>query len=261
MDSSCLIAGNCFYRVIDDTKGDRMQLCKQPKLPIKHIRLREKLSMFSEDEISNRELLAILLRTGDNSRKLNALMLAEDLLEKYSGLSGIAFATVKELAKEKGIGLAKACQIKAATALGKRTLDTDLQEQVIRNSNDAFKCVRSIFSQKNQESFVVLHLNSNNCVTGRYVVSTGTLDYCPCHPREIFSQAIRNQVAAVIIAHNHPSNSLRASKEDITATDKLCSAGKLLGINVLDHIIVANSGYFSFADNFMLQEQKKVYSN
>ena len=240
-----------------------MQISNQPNqsnLTTKHKKLREKLSMFCEDEMNDREVLAILLRTGDNNRNMNILMLADELLEKYSGLNGIVLATVQELAKEKGIGISKACQIKAATILAKRTLDIDLKGQVINNSKDAFKCVRIIFSQKKQECFVVLHLNTNNHVTGRYMVSTGTLNYCPCHPREIFSLAIKNQAASIILAHNHPSNTLKASLEDIVNTDKLYSAGKLLGINVLDHLIVSNSSYFSFADNSMLLEQKKVYS-
>ena len=221
------------------------------KLPL-NMRPREKMIMQGEETLSNRELLAIILRTGHKGGKLNALNLADNLLERFSGLSGLSNASFCELMKEKGIGNAKACQIRASIEMAKRILDIDYYEIAIKNSNDAYKCFRSILWEKEKECFAVLHLDTRHRVKGRYIVSTGTLDFCLCHPREIFSRAVKNNISAIIVAHNHPSGSLKPSKEDINSTNKLKQAGEIIGINILDHLIISNSGYFSFADKHLI---------
>ena len=190
------------------------------------------------------ELLAIILRTGVKGDSV--LMTSQKLLSEFGNLQNIAQASVAEMCQVRGIGKAKAIQIKAALELGKRVEDPDYKPgKPVQTPEEAVKSVQSKLSGKKKEHFYILCLNTRNRVNDTRQVSIGNLDSSIVHPREVFKDAISSLAAAVIFVHNHPSGDLEPSADDINLTKRLIEAGELLGIPVLDHIIVGNKGYTS----------------
>jgi DNA repair protein RadC len=190
------------------------------------------------------ELLAIILRTGAQGDSV--LMTAQKLLSEFGNLQNIAQASVAEMCRVRGIGKAKAIQIKAAIELGRRVDDPDYQPgKPVQTPEEAVKSVQSKLKGKKKEYFYILCLNTRNRVNDTRQVSIGNLDSSIVHPREVFKDAISSLAASVIFVHNHPSGDLEPSAEDINLTKRLVEAGELLGIPVLDHIIVGNKGYTS----------------
>jgi DNA repair protein RadC len=190
------------------------------------------------------ELLAIILRTGVKGDSV--LMTSQKLLSEFGNLQNIAQASVAEMCQVRGIGKAKAIQIKAALELGKRVDDPDYKPgKPVQTPEEAVKSVQSKLSGKKKEHFYILCLNTRNRVNDTRQVSIGNLDSSIVHPREVFKDAISSLAAAVIFVHNHPSGDLEPSADDINLTKRLIEAGELLGIPVLDHIIVGNKGYTS----------------
>ncbi|HEY7493042.1 MAG TPA: DNA repair protein RadC [Candidatus Tectomicrobia bacterium] len=221
-------------------------------------RPRERLLAAGESALSEAQLLAILLRTGDHTSGATAVDLARRLLTTFGeSLEAMHAATVAELCQVPGIGMAKACEIKAAFELGRRLLVRQGGPLTqFRSSKDVANYYIPLLTDKKREQFQVILLDRKNRVMRHVMVSQGSLTASVVHPREVFNPAIRDSAAAVIFVHNHPSGDPQPSQEDRTLTARLAEAGKLLGIQVLDHIIVGRDTYMSFADEGLLDGRR-----
>lgn len=217
----------------------------------KEERPRERMIRHGADRLANKELLAILLRTGNQQE--SALALAEKLLSRFDSLPGLATASYEELLAVHGVGPAKATDILAAFELAKRLGESRMEFQGIINSpQDAAQLVLRELSLADKEHFMIIMLNTKHRVIAKKTISIGHLHASLVHPREMFKEAIRRSSAAVILVHNHPSGDLTPSKDDLTTTERLKDAGKVLGIDVLDHIIIGDNRYLSFREQGLL---------
>lgn len=210
-------------------------------------RPREKLIQYGPERLSNSELLAIILRSGKKGE--NVVDLANKILKKYKAenLPGLDY---KELKDVKGLGPAKACEIIACFELGKRLLKGKVAGLYLK-PEDVWKELKDIRDYK-KEHFVIFYLDSRNQEIKREVISVGSLNANLVHPREVFEPAVKNLAAQVIVAHNHPSGDSEPSEDDLTISKRLIEAGKILGIEVMDHIIVSRNGYFSFKEKGLM---------
>jgi len=206
-------------------------------------RPREKLEKYGPERLSNSELFAILLRTG--SKGVNVVELSNKILKKFSS-DGLTKATAKELKNTFGLGTAKACGIIACFELGRRLLQNK-QAFLILSPKDVWDELKDIRGNK-KEHFVVFFLDARNQEIKREIISMGSLNINIVHPREVFEPAVRNLAAQIIIAHNHPSGDPQPSKEDLEVTQKLVEAGKILGIEVADHVIVSKDKFVSLKE-------------
>ena len=210
-------------------------------------RPREKLAKYGPEKLSNSELLAILLRTG--GKGINVVEMANKILKKFSG-DGLAKANFKELKNTFGLGPAKACEIIACFELGRRLLQNK-QSALLLSPKDVWNELKDIRDNK-KEHFVVFYLDNRNQEIKREIISIGTLNANLVHPREVFEPAIAHSAAQIIVAHNHPSGDPEPSEDDIIINKKLVEAGKILGIELLDHIIIVKQGYISFKDKKLI---------
>ncbi len=210
-------------------------------------RPREKMMRYGPDKLSDEELLALILRTG--TRAAGVLELAGGLLRKfgYKDIAGAGFGALRGAA---GLGPARACEIMAVFELGRRFLGGK-KNGIYLKPRDIWEELRDIREQK-KEHFVVFYLDTRNQEIKRDIVSIGTLNYNLVHPREVFEPAVKNLAASIIVAHNHPSGCLEPSDEDLALTRRLVHAGKLLGIELLDHVIVARGGFCSFKEKNLI---------
>jgi DNA repair protein RadC len=208
---------------------------------------RERLARYGAGKLSSAELLAIILRTGP--RGSNAVKVAESALRQYQG-SRLANANINELKKIKGIGPVKAGELLACFELGRRLLQ-DKPTALILSPRQVWEELKDIRDNR-KEHFAVFYLDTQNREIKREVISMGTLNASLIHPREVFEPAVAHLAAHVIVAHNHPSGSLEPSEEDILVTKRLCDAGRILGIELLDHVIVTKAGYTSFKEKNLL---------
>lgn len=220
-------------------------------------RPRERLLRLGPEQLSDVELLAILLGTG--SRGQSVIEVARDLLhhceakEPGAGLRALLHlqsADRKELVK--GLGQAKLCQILAALHLGMRAGATPLKRVDLSNPRAVFEFLAPRMSHLTREQFHVILLTAKNHVIDVECVSEGTLTASLVHPREVFQSAIRRSAHAVIVAHNHPSGDPSPSREDQEVTRRLVQAGRLIGIEVLDHLVVGQGRYTSFRERGLL---------
>jgi DNA repair protein RadC len=219
-------------------------------LPVQE-RPRERLLQYGPEYLSNRELLAILLETGTRNQSVFAL--ADQLIAHFGSLRALACATYEEMAEIKGIGPAKAARVIAAFELTKRLSNSSLEvREVIRSPQDAADIVMDEMSLLDREHFVILMLNTKHAVIAKKVVSIGHLNASLVHPRELFKDVIKKSSAAVILVHNHPSGDPTPSEDDIRVTQRLCEAGRLLGISVLDHIVIGDKSYVSFREQGLI---------
>lgn len=208
------------------------------------VRPRERLLKEGAEVLSDAELLAILLGTG--SREATALDLASQLLTVFQSLRRLVDATVEEMSQMKGVGPAKASQVKAALELARRlSRYSDLPRSVIRSPEDAAGLVMEEMRHLDREHFRAILLNTKNQVVTVDNVSVGTLNSSTVHPRELFRNAIKRSAAALILLHNHPSGDPAPSREDIDITERLVQAGKIVGIEVLDHVIIGDNKFTS----------------
>jgi DNA repair protein RadC len=208
-------------------------------------RPRERLLKLGGEALSAQEVLAVIL--GRGVRGESVMVTSQKLLSRFGNLKSIANASVEELTQTKGIGPAKAAQIKAALELGRR-LETDAGEgskPILKSPEDVVREVRSQLKGKKKEHFLVLCLDTRNRLIDRKLVSIGSLDTSIVHPREVFKEAVSSCAASVIFAHNHPSGDPEPSKEDVELTKRLAKAGEIMGIDVLDHIVVCDKSYVS----------------
>lgn len=207
-------------------------------------RPRERLQRLGADALSSQELLALII--GRGMAKRSVLDIAHEIMRKFGSVQGVSKASLEELSAIRGIGAAKAAQIKAAFELARREeLENDLPPFTVNNPLTLVKHIRATIRDKAKEHFKLVLLNTRNKVTGVVSVSVGTLNASLVHPREVFKEAIRRSAASVILVHNHPSNDTEPSEEDLKLTRRMVEAGRILGIDVLDHIIVSQKDFLS----------------
>ncbi len=213
-------------------------------------RPRERLLRCGSDALSSAELIAIVLGSGTEGD--NALDLAERLLANLGGVRSLAGATVLELSAVRGIGPAKAAQLQAAAELGRRCMVSQPADRPrIRGPRDVWELLSHDLRDEVREHFFAILLDTRNGVLRRHVVSVGDLNSAIVHPREVFSPAIRHGAAALVVAHNHPSGDPTPSPEDVQVTKRLLDAGRLLGIELLDHVVLTESGWVSLKERGM----------
>ena len=213
-------------------------------------RPRERLIAHGPAALSEAQLLAIIIRNGRLGR--TSVDLGRDLLDSFGSLAGIEKAAIKEICKVKGIGPAKAAEIKAAIELGRRYQKPSLAGASFCSSQDVAAYYRPRMKDLKQETFRCALLDTKNRIIREEVVSIGSLSTSIVHPRDTFKSAVRESAAAVIFTHNHPSGDVKPSQEDILLTKRLVQAGEVLGIQVLDHIIIGDNSHFSFKDHGMI---------
>lgn len=207
-------------------------------------RPRERFLKHGSEALSDAELFAIILRTGNKQE--NVIDMSNRLIKEY-GLNNLFDCSIKELQEIKGIGPAKAMQILAMAELGKRHSQVKNPINKITCAKDVFNLFHKKLIAQKQENFIILMLNSKNHIIGEKLITKGILDASLIHPREIFKEAIRNSASKIILVHNHPSGDSKPSKEDIEVTKKIMDAGESIGINVLDHVIVGEN-YWSWRE-------------
>lgn len=215
-------------------------------------RPREKLMLNGRRQLTDAELVAILI--GSGNRTETAVDLSKRMLTAYQNdLDAFGKASIKELAKFKGIGAAKAIAIVAALELGRRRKESATPEVVkVGSSRDAFQHLHPDFADLNHEEFWMLLLNRANHVKSKHLISKGGQSGTVADPKIIFKTALEHQAAYIILAHNHPSGNLKPSNEDIKLTKKLVEAGKLLDLLIVDHLILTDHSYYSFCDEGLI---------
>lgn len=215
---------------------------------------RERLFELGPPALSDAELVAILLGTGNTGE--TALQVAQRALSRSQGQYGTSLgflleSSLEELREIPGIGPAKAARLRACGELGKRLLDEIEQGHKpfpVRRGREVFDYVRTTILDVDREYFYILYLNSRNQIFGKDMVSVGSLDASIVHPREIFKKSIKRSAAAVVLVHNHPSGDPTPSDDDLEITKRLVEAGRLLGIHVLDHVVVARASFVSMRE-------------
>ena len=217
-------------------------------------RPRERLIAQGVDALSDAQLLAIMIRIGQKGQ--TALDIALRLVDHFNGLKGVANATVQELCQFEGIGPSKAAQILGAIEMGRRVVSnkSSLKGKFL-SSQDIYRYFFPELSALKVEVFNAILLDTKNQLLKEVEISRGSLNQAIVHPREVFNKAIKESAASIILIHNHPSGDPAPSPEDIDLTQKLVKSGKLLGIPVLDHIIIGQGDYYSFADHKTLFEK------
>ncbi len=211
-------------------------------------RPREKLIQYGPFKLSDSELLAVILRTGKKGE--NVLAMAKRVLGvlKLEEFKGVAFS---ELVRITGIGQVKACEIIACIEFGRRVFkDKKLDISQILSPQDVFNKLKDIRDNK-KEHFIVFFLDARNQEIKREIISVGTINSNLVHPREVFEPAVKHLAVQIIVAHNHPSGNLEPSEEDITVTKRLIEAGKILGIELIDHVIVSRESFQSLKEKGM----------
>jgi DNA repair protein RadC len=225
---------------------------KKKKLSIKEWaiddRPREKMIKKGIDAVSNAELIAILFGTG--TRNESAVELARKLLDLVgNNINELAKLSIKDLKQIKGIGEAKAVTVLTALELGKRRkIEQVIERKKITSSKDVFEIFSSILGDLPYEEFWILLLNRSNSIIDKIKISQGGISGTVTDVRIILKQALERMASGVILVHNHPSGNLKPSDSDTSITQKLKDAGKLMDIAMLDHVIISDSGYYSFAD-------------
>ena len=205
------------------------------------VRPRERLQALGPQALSDEELIAIILRTGTTSS--NVLEISRSLLVRQQGLGGLNRASLGELALTHGIGRVKAIDLKAAFELGKRLITLAPEERLqITGPQDAYALLKGEMALLEQESVRVILLNMKNRVLDVCQISMGSMNSSVIRVGEVFKEAVRQQAAAIVLAHNHPSGDPTPSAEDVAITRKVVEAGQLLDIDVLDHVVVGRPG-------------------
>jgi len=208
-------------------------------------RPRERLQRLGAEALSAQEILALILGRGIAGESV--MVTAQRMLSRFGGLKGVTNASLEELSQIKGIGLAKAAQIKAAVELASRVdgYSEGSGRPQVKTPEDVDLLVRARLKGKKKEYFLALLLDTRNRLIKVAEISVGSLDSSIVHPREVFKEALSASAAAVIFVHNHPSGDTEASEDDIRMTKRLSEAGEIMGIDVLDHIIVGGGSYVS----------------
>ena len=216
----------------------------------KEERPRERLVKFGEQALSVQELLQLILGRGIAGESV--AVTAQKLLTQFGNLQKLAEASIEELSSIKGIGLAKAGQIRAAFEIGRRlsTQTLPYKSKELTDPKKVCQLIKSQLKDYHKEHFYIIALNARNWSISE--ISIGTLNANIVHPREVFGEAIKSKAASVILAHNHPSGDPEPSEDDLIITKRLTEAGKIMGIDVLDHIIITKTKVFSFKEKKLI---------
>lgn len=217
-------------------------------------RPREKLLKRGVASLSDAELLALIIRTGDTATRKSAIDLGRELIRHFSGnLRELGSADIAELTAIKGMGVAKAAGVRAAFTLAARFQARKLETlDRFTSPRQVFDYFHHEFRDCKKEYFLALLLDGKNRIIRRVQISEGSLNQSIVHPREVFSPAVKESAAAVILAHNHPTGDPIPSQEDIAITRRLKEAGEIMGIRVLDHIIIGDGEYLSFVERGLM---------
>ncbi len=212
-------------------------------------RPREKIVKYGPDKLSNAELLAVILRTGrrgENVLSLSRKVLRNIAIEDLGGVDAISLQQIQ------GIGMTKACEIIACVELGRRIFERKKAGIApLLSPQDVFDALREV-RESRREHFIVFFLDTRNQQIHREVISVGTINASLVHPREVFEPAVKHLAVQVILAHNHPSDDTEPSDDDLLVNKRLVESGKILGIEVIDHIIVTRSGFLSFKEKGLM---------
>lgn len=211
-------------------------------------RPRERLVKYGVESLSLQELLSLIFGRGIKGESVTNI--SQKLISIFGSLDQLSEASIEELKEIRGLGLAKACQIKACFEISRRlireTSSNKNKNIIIKSPKDIYSLLKDKIANFHKEYFMVASLDNRNKVISVDIVSIGTLSSSLIHPRETFETAIKNHAALIIICHNHPSGELKPSQDDLVVTENLIKAGKLLGIEIADHLIISKEGYFSF---------------
>ena len=210
-------------------------------------RPREKMLQRGCDSLTDAELIAILLATG--TREMSAVELAQTVLTQIGGFGKVARSSIKELTKVKGIGEVKALTLAAAFELGKRKAREEVFATSLTNSELAARYLIEKIGNSEQEVFYILYLDQKNVIKYESLLSKGTINSTVVDIRLLYKEAVQQAAAGIIVAHNHPSGNVTPSQADFEITHKIKEAGKLFDILLLDHVIVSQKEFYSFADN------------
>lgn len=222
----------------ESSKGYSIQCLPEADRP------RERLLRHGPESMTTAELIAILL--GSGMKGMPVLMLAQEIITRFGDIQSLSEATIEELCTIKGLGPAKALQLKAAISLGLRVArKTPTNKFRIEHPIHAYNLVKDELEKEHRELFVVILQDTKGCVINHQVVAIGTLSNALVHPREVFYPAIRHNAASIILVHNHPSGDPTPSKQDFEVTQALVEVGRLMGIPVNDHLIIGNQRYIS----------------
>lgn len=214
---------------------------------------RERLLKYGVENLSNVDLLSIILRTG--VKDINVTELATSILSQVGGINKLANVGIRELSNIKGMGSVKAITLLASIELGSRVCNKEIDFNMsLSNGEIVHKVFKRYFTNLNQEKFMAIFLDSRKRLISYKIISIGTLDKALVHPRDIFNEAIKNTASSIIVMHNHPSGLLSPSKEDIELTKKLTDCGNMMNIPVIDHIITNGKDYYSFYDEFIKEK-------
>lgn len=214
-------------------------------------RPQEKLLKYGANNLSNSELIAVILRTG--SRDENVVKLSQRILnEDGKGLRNIAEGTVEKFKSFKGINDVKASQLMAVAELSKRISTLRIEKIKISSPSDAAVLMMEEMRYYKKEYFKIILLDTKNNIKKVCEISVGSLNSSIVHPREVFSEAVVNSASSIILVHNHPSGESEPSREDIALTNRLDECGKILGVKVLDHIIIGDGVFYSFKEEGLL---------
>ena len=223
------------------------------KLRIKDIeaadRPRERLINNGVEVLSNEELLAIILKTGNKEN--SAKELASILIKELEGIKNLNNINYERLKKIKGIGTAKACELLASIELGKRINReiSSLNNIILNKTSKVYEYYKDVLGNKQQEHFYCVYLDNKKRVIRDKLLFIGTLNYSIVHPREVFKSAYLLSASSIIVVHNHPTGNVIPSKQDLDLTNNLIAVGNILGIKVVDHVIIGKNNYYSFIEN------------
>lgn len=213
----------------------------------KNERPRERLIKEGPESLATQELIAIILRTGTKDESV--LEISNQIIKQFDGLRMLMNASVEEITSIRGIGEAKAVQLLAAFELGKRINRLQFDDRFsIKSPDDCAKFMMDEMRFLQQEHFVCLYLNTKNQIIARETIFKGSLNASIVHPREVFKEAFRRSACSIICLHNHPSGDPTPSREDIEVTKRLVECGKIIGIELLDHIIIGEHKYISLKE-------------
>lgn len=204
---------------------------------------RERMLKFGVENLSDVDLLSIILRTG--TKDANVKEVSSSILASVGSITNMADVGIRELSKIKGVGNIKAITILAAIELGKRVVNKEIEiNMLLNNSNIIHETFKSLFLNSQQEKVLAIYLDTKKRLISYKFIFIGTIDRSIIHPREIFNEALKVHASSLILMHNHPSNDLNPSKEDIAITNQIKECGDIIGIPLLDHLITNGKEYY-----------------
>lgn len=221
---------------------------KVKDLPLKE-RPRERLMEYGKENLSNEELLSIILKTGNG--KLSVKEVSNNVLNYFNGINNLKDATKEQLQQIKGIGLVQALTLLSVVELGKRIYMNDniSNKLLLTSSNSIYNYMKYQLYDKKQEYFYCLYVNQRKELIERKLLFMGTLNRSVVHPREVFKNAYLCSASGIICVHNHPSGNVNPSREDIRLTNSLVELGQVNGIPIIDHVIIGDNDYYSFYED------------